>query len=493
MRISRVSISMGILLPLLAFSFLIHTPQSEAQMPVVRNGDSFASPFALVYEKVAPAVVRIDIEISSRRRNSSSDSDEQSPWEYFFDNPQQQRRSPSRTGMGAGIIVDREGYIVTNNHVIENATTITVRVNEHDEYDAEVVGQDPQTDLAVIRLKLDGELLPGENVAVLGDSDTLRPGDYAVAIGNPLGLERTITVGVISALNRYDLDNPIGARDMLYKDFIQTDAQINPGNSGGALADINGRVIGINNMYAADNAGIGFAIPINLAKKVMSQIISTGIVKRGFVGLSGIDISNEMQTTLQLSDSSGFQVDTVTGGFPADKAGIQLGDVIISLDGVRIRDYNDFRFKVAEHMPGDEITLQLMRDGELKTIQLILGDRDAYDLSLNALETNNWLGINVVDLSSQMAQDFQPEDFNNGVMIVGIDPGSPAARVGSHLAEGDVITEIDNRPIDNVADFLEMKQEYSSSRRSAPAILIYRQRISATGRITSMNVNVSTE
>ena len=492
MRNSGISIAMGMMPAILAFLLLFIPPSlSEAQLPVLRDGLSYESPFAVVYEKVAPAVVRIDIQIE-RRRRTSSEQTPQSPRDFFLDNPQQFQRRP-RSGMGSGIIVDREGHIITNNHVIENATTITVRVNEQDEYDAEVVGRDPDTDLAVIRLKLEGELLPLENVAELGNSDSLRPGDYAVAIGNPLGLERTITVGVISALNRYDLENPIGASGLQYKDFIQTDAQINPGNSGGALADIDGRVIGINNMYAAENAGIGFAIPINLARKVMRQIIDTGIVKRGFVGLNGSDIDREDRRTLDLPGSTGFMVDNVEKGYPAENAGLLTGDIVISVNGINIRSYNDWLFKIADHMPGDVITIEFIRDGEMKAVQLTLEDRDTYFLALEELDSNSWRGINVVDLDSPLARNFQVEGFRRGVLIVSIDPGSPAAEEGSRLSEGDVIIEINGQSIDNVADFLAVKEEISDSELAERVILIYRQRLMTSGRISGGNVTINAE
>ena len=265
------------------------TPVFSA-LPVTDDNES---PFTKVYEKVAPSVVLIEVESEAPKSQRMPNG----PWERFFNLPNPQEQAPQpRQGMGSGVIINREGYIVTNNHVIEGADKITVKIDSNEQYNAEVIGRDPQTDLAVVKLNLDGKLLPQERVAELGDSDKLKPGDYAIAIGNPIGFERTITVGVISGLGRHNL--PVyGASSLLYQDFIQTDAQINPGNSGGALVDINGQVIGINNMYTARYAAIGFAIPINLVKGVIDRLIESGEVKRGFVGIRG-SIGDEAKEVL---------------------------------------------------------------------------------------------------------------------------------------------------------------------------------------------------
>jgi len=284
--VAKPSIRYG-MFPLIFVFFVLSILPLNAEMPVIKSGDKLESPFVKVYEKVAPSVVRVNVkaEVSGNRQRILI------PWQFLPEKTPQKRRVE---GMGSGVIVNREGYILTNNHVIAGSDEIEVKVNEDETYEAEVVGKDPETDLAVIKMKLDGKLLPADYVAELGDSDTIKPGDYAIAIGNPIELDRSITVGVVSALGRYNL-RPVGARELRFKNFIQTDAQINPGNSGGALADINGTVIGINNIYSAEFAGIGFAIPINLARKVMNQLIANGEVTRGFVGIDGRDIDPDTQ------------------------------------------------------------------------------------------------------------------------------------------------------------------------------------------------------
>lgn len=446
-----------------------------AALPLTENNES---PFRKVYEKVAPSVVLIEVE------SETSDNQDMSFrfFERFFNNPipREQQRKP-RPGIGSGVIIDREGHIITNNHVIANADKITVRIDENEEYKAEVIGRDSQTDLAVIKLMLDGKLLPPERVAELGDSDTLKPGDYAIAIGNPVGLERTITVGVISALGRHGLQ-VMGAERLDFQDFIQTDAQINPGNSGGALADINGKVIGINNMYTARYAAIGFAIPINLVKNVANNLIEFGEVKRGFVGIKvppgeNSDITKEIQEAMGLASTDGVLILEIVAGSPAEKAGLEHGDVIITLDGDKIKNFHDFQLKIAEYKPEDTVKLGIIQDGKSKTITLTLADRDDYQKLASAGSTNTWRGINVVNLDSQMGRQYNLSGIETGVVIVKIDEGSPASE--ANLLEGDVIIEIEHRTINNVQNFDRLKNEYKDSNKT---ILIYRARKISSGR-----------
>ncbi|MBN1290332.1 MAG: trypsin-like peptidase domain-containing protein [Candidatus Latescibacteria bacterium] len=341
----------------------------SANLPVInRNGEN-TSPFALIYEKVAPTVVRIDV----KGEIPSSDQNQGDIRQFFNGIPQQQQNRPVE-GMGSGIIIDRKGYVITNNHVVDKAQKITVKVNEDETYDAEVVGTDPETDLAVIKLKLDGKLLPEEYVAELGDSDELKPGDYAIAIGNPIGLERTINVGVISAIGRYGF-NVMGTESPQFQNYIQTDAQINPGNSGGALVDINGKVIGINDMYTARYAGIGFAIPVNMAKGVSKQLIEHGEVKRGFVGIKPDIITSDIQEAMNLPEKDGVLIREVLPDTPAEKAGLKHGDVIVKLDGKKVKNFQDLLFRIAGHAPGEQIEISIFREGTEQTFKLKLAER----------------------------------------------------------------------------------------------------------------------
>jgi len=452
---------------------------ADAQLPVTTINEQIVSPFAKVYEKVSPSVVLIDVsgEFEHQERRGTT------PWPWLerrkSDTPNQPR---PYSGMGSGVIIDKDGHILTNNHVIESpdqgvAEKIIVTLSNDEKYEAELIGRDPQTDLAIIKLILDGDKLPNNYIAELGDSDTLQPGDYSIAIGNPLGLESTITVGVISAIHRSNtLMRPRGASQLLYMDFIQTDAQINPGNSGGALADINGRIIGINNMYTSGNAGIGFAIPINLATKISDELIASGEIKRGFVGLAGKDISRDIQESMDLPTRDGILVDMVTEDFPADKAGIEHGDIITHVDGKQIKNYNDFRFLIADYNPGDKVKLNYIRDGEKKKLTLTLADRDEYMETAGMGTTtpgkkDNWRGITVVNVGQADSEDFDVEGIENGVVVVSIEKDSPAE--DTSLEKGDVIIEINNKSVDNVKDFAAIKQKFQDSKKP---ILIYRVR-----------------
>ena len=468
--------NLGIML-VSAILILFFTAPGFAALPLTDNNES---PFTRIYEKVAPAVVMIEVEGEAPRRQDLIIN----PFERFFNSPipQQEREQRPLEGMGSGVIIDREGHIITNNHVVRDAVKITVTIDDNEEYKAKIVGRDPQTDLAVIKLELDGDLLPPERVAELGDSDTLKPGDYAIAIGNPVGLERTITVGVVSALGRHDL-TVMGAERLQFQDFIQTDAQINPGNSGGALVDINGKVIGINNMYTARYAAIGFAIPINLARNVVEKLIEYGEVKRGFVGIkhpadgSG-NITKDIQEAWELPGTDGVLVSEVISGSPAEKAGLEHGDVITTLDGAKVKDFNDFLLKIGNHSPGDTVKLGIIRDKKERTITLTLADRDDFRDVASVSGAHSWRGINVVDLDDRMTQKYNLSGLESGVVIISIDEKSPAAE--ANLSEGDVIIEIDHKPVKNVRNFDKIKNELKDSEKN---IVIYRARKISSGEI----------
>lgn len=468
---------------LLYFSFLLLLGNGTAlaELPVLGLSDSGQNPFAQVYEKLAPSIVRIDVkgEVAVQQRGSDN------PWEWFFQNPQQQQRQRPVEGMGSGVIIDREGHVLTNNHVIADATEIKVKVNEDESYDAEVVGTDPETDLAVIKLKLNGIKLPEHYIAELGDSDTLKPGDYAIAIGNPIGLERTINVGVISAIGRHGF-NVAGSQGPQFQNFIQTDAQINPGNSGGALADINGKVIGINDMYNAQYAGIGFAIPINLAKNISKQLIASGDVKRGFVGIKGGDITDEFKDALDLETKDGVMIHEVLKDTPAEEAGLEHGDIITTLEGTKIKNFQQFLFKVADYAPGTTIALDVIHEGKNKSVKLKLADRETIlaqnDSESPSAETQeesaSWRGLHVADVDNPMSKKFNLGSIKQGVVIVKIDEGSPAAE--TNLREGDVISEIGLTKITSLIDY---RKAINDRKNKEKTVLIYRHRAFTNGRV----------
>lgn len=476
-RSADVSYRLSGYLLVITFLILMSSVPASAQPPVIKQGDNFQSPFARVYEKVAPSVVRVDIKAEVTNN----------PWQFFFEDNTPQQRRPVE-GMGCGVIVDNEGHILTNNHVISGADKITVKVNENETYDAEVIGADPESDLAVIKLKLNSKKLPDSYVADLGDSDTLRPGDYAIAIGNPIGLERSINVGVISALGRHDF-SVMGGASPRFQDFIQTDAQINPGNSGGALADINGRIIGINDMYTYQYAGIGFAIPINLAKNVMGQLIAKGKVIRGFVGIQAYPdgISKEIQDALELPSREGVLIDNIVADSPAEKAGLEHGDVIVSLDGQKVKNFQDFLFRIAAHSPGESVSLEIVNNKKHKTISLTLTDRPTF-ATANEENGVEWRGIHVVDMSSSVQEKFNLGAIKNGVVVVKIDENSPAGN--TNLKVGDVIVEIEQMEVKNTDDFTRIKNKPELKEKT---VLIYKKRVYSNGEVSQGFVAVKSK
>jgi len=485
MRISSMNYLAGVVLVFVLSLLPLSSVSTCAELPVVHEDGKLGSPFARVFEKAAPTVVRIEVTGTVKRETGED------PW-YL----RQQKKRDVRPfqGMGSGVIVDRKGHILTNNHVIEKpdksaaAEEIRVILNDGEEYEAEVVGRDPESDLAVIRLKLGGKLLPPELVAELGDSDELKPGDYAIAIGNPLGLERTITVGVISALGRYKRIEPIGAERLSFKNFIQTDALINPGNSGGALLNIYGQVIGINDIYIVDS-GIGFAIPINLAKKIMKQLIEKGVVKRGALGVAIADLTRDIQKALDLPDREGVYIRDVLEGTPAEEAGLAKGDIIVSLNGEKMKNSNEFLLRVGDLPPGETISIGVLHDGGIKKLTLTLADRDEI---LQAGNVVNWRGIHVVDLDNTRARKFNLGNIKKGVVILKIDSGSPAE--DTTLQPGDVILEIENTPVDDLEDFERIKEEVAGDgKKSKQPILIYRMRRQSNGRLERGYVAVKGE
>ncbi|MCE5249694.1 trypsin-like peptidase domain-containing protein [bacterium] len=449
-----------------------------ALAPVIEQGKIIESPFTKIYEKVAPSIVRIDV----KAEITESQQDIPAPFRQFFGVPQQQQHELVQ-GMGSGVIIDRDGHVLTNHHVIDSAEKITVKLNENESYDAKVVGTDPETDIAVIQMELKGKKLPEEYVAELGNSDSVKPGDYAIAIGNPIGLERTINVGVVSAVGRHGF-NVAGSQSPQFQNYIQTDAQINPGNSGGALVDIDGKVIGINDMYTAQYAGIGFAIPVNLARNVMTQLIAKGEVKRGFVGIRPEEITKEIQEAMNLPGKEGVLIKEILPDTPAAKAGLKHGDVIVTLDGKKVKDFQSFLFEIGNHAPGDTVNLGYIRESKDRSVKLTLSERPAITLAQNGSAapgdngTLSWRGIHVVDIGSPAARDFNLGDVKYGVVVVKIDENSPA--VDSNLNVGDVIVEIDSKEIRSTKDFAGMKDNPVFKNKT---ILLYRERFYPDGQV----------
>jgi serine protease Do len=350
-------------------------------------------------------------------------------------------------GVGTGFIIDKEGFILTNNHVVEGADEIIVTLSDKTKYNAKVIGLDSKTDLALIKIEGAKNILP----AILGDSDKMEVGDWAVAIGNPFGLDNTVTAGIISAKFRRNLGTSS------YEDYIQTDAAINQGNSGGPLMNTNGEVIGINSVIysqSGGSVGIGFAIPINMAKDLLPQL-KKGKIVRGWLGVLIQGISQELQNKLGLKDNKGALVGDVTAGGPADKAGIETGDVIVSFDGKPITETDELPMMVAATPVGKKTKIEILRKGEKKTLDIKVGelkeDEDKTSVTKGGSENDQGqLGFNAGDITPEMVQQFNLTE-KTGVIILEVDNGSSAEEAG--LQAGDIVVEIDREKITNMIQF----------------------------------------
>lgn len=362
----------------------------------------------------------------------------------FFGIPEGQQEYKQQA-LGSGFIVRDDGYILTNNHVVENADSIKVTLPDKREFDAKVIGTDPKADVAVI--KIDGKDLP---VATLGDSAATAVGDWVLAVGTPYGLSQTVTAGIISAEGRAN----IGIVD--YEDFIQTDAAINPGNSGGPLVNIQGEVIGINTAIFSRSGGyqgIGFAIPINMAKGIMESLIEHGKVIRGWLGVTIQGITPDIAKGFNLTDTNGALVGDVTKDSPAAKAGIQRGDVIISLNGEAIDSPTTLKNLAAQLDVDKSVPVVVIRDGKEQTLQITIGEQPAElqaDSEHAQSEASALLGLHVQDLTDDIAKQLGYIG-DTGVIIAGVEAGSPAAEIG--LQRGDLIKEINRQPIESMDDY----------------------------------------
>jgi serine protease Do len=367
------------------------------------------------------------------------------PFHDFFERfyGGQGQRDFKQRSLGSGFIIDKEGYIVTNNHVIENADEITVVLQNEKEFKAEIIGRDAYTDIALIKIKSEVTLSP----AKLGDSDSLDVGQWVVAIGNPFGLAHTVTAGIVSAKGRIVGSGP-------YDDFIQTDASINPGNSGGPLINMNGEVIGINTMIIAGGQGIGFAIPINLAKGIINQLKESGDVTRGWLGVTIQDLKGEIAEYYGLKDKEGAMIVDVVPGDPADQAGILPKDIIISVNDKKINSSRDLTAMVANIGVGETAKIKVMRDGNEKLFKVKIGKRPDTIASSNPMEkkneNENEIGLRVSTLTPQMARQLNVDE-NSGVIVVQVLPDSKAEKAG--FLQGDVVIELNRKNIKNVNDF----------------------------------------
>jgi serine protease Do len=353
---------------------------------------------------------------------------------------------PPQQGLGSGVIVNGDGYILTNNHVVGNADEVEVTMPDGREHRATVIGTDPMTDLAVVRIKA-SDL----KAATLGDSDKLKVGEWIIAAGNPFGLNDTITAGIVSAKGRSNM------RIAEYEDFIQTDAAINPGNSGGPLVNLRGEVVGINTAIASRTGagnGVGFAIPINMAKSIMESLIRHGQVVRGWLGLSIQPLNEDLAKSFGYDSTKGALVGDVLANGPAEHAGLKRGDIVTRFSGTRIKDAGQFRTLVAETEPGSKAKIEVFRDGKTRTVTVAIGKRDQGTTVVRNDEKQdavNGLGMNVTNATSEALRDLGMSEDLRGVLITGVDQGGAAARAG--LQPGDLILDVQGALVTNVKEF----------------------------------------
>jgi Do/DeqQ family serine protease len=436
-----------------------------ADTPRFKGGDSTTS-YAPVVDAVAPAVVTVRVEKKASIVPTQFPEDDDL-FRFFgrqFQLPRQQRM-PHQSGLGSGVVTSPDGYILTNNHVIDGADQVRVELPDKRTFDAKVVGADPASDVAV--LKIDASNLPTVSI---GDSNQVRVGDVVLAIGNPLGVGQTVTMGIISAKGR-----ATGVGDGSYEDFLQTDAPINQGNSGGALVNVKGELVGINSQIVTPtggNIGLGFAIPSNMAREVMSQLKTDGHVQRGKLGVAVQSVNSDLAASLKLSSTNGALVSNVQSGSPAARAGIEQGDVITAINGEKVSDSNALRNRIAATKPGSTVDLEVVRNGKTQNLRATLaaleparerasrGDRDSDGPEFGPT------GMAVEPLTPQVARELGLSRQKEGVVVRDVDPDGIAASAG--LQPGDVISQVNGEAVKTPT---ELKAALASA-HDRPALLL---------------------
>jgi serine protease Do len=434
------------------------------ERPVSRDTAGRAS-FAPVIKKVSQAVVKVSVTLKAQKTGFGEGQDPNDLMRRFFGEQaqpgdgRQSRRGfsvPREQGVGSGVIVTKDGYILTNNHVVENADEVKVAMQDGREFTAKVIGRDPKSDVAVI--KIEAKELP---VVTMADSEKVEVGDIVLAIGNPFGIGQTVTTGIVSAKDR-------GNMGLDYEDFIQTDAAINPGNSGGALVDADGRLIGINTAILSrtgGNQGIGFAIPVNMAKDVMQGLVKDGHVTRGYLGVSIQDLTPALAKEFQIKgNAAGALVGDVTEGSPAEKAGLKSGDLITEFNSHKVTDSRRLKLEVARTAPGASVPVKVLRDGSSKTlavqVKAVPGTEKIAKADAKDGDTGTLNGVGVADLDAKARERFKVPETVKGAIVTQVEPNSAAAEAG--LKPGDVILEINRKPVKDAGSAIQMTETASA-------------------------------
>jgi serine protease Do len=463
----RITAVVLVIFCVLAFGQPVLAQDSRSALQTLQDA------FVQVAQAVKPAVVNISTTQRPRqpegRRPPQVPPSFRGPFRDFFgedfferffgEQPQRERRS-----LGSGVIVDKRGYILTNNHVIEQADQIEVRLSDKRKFTAAVIGKDPKTDLAVIKIDAPGDL----PVAKLGESNKIRIGEWAIAIGNPFGLDQTVTVGVISAVGRSD----VGITT--YEDFIQTDASINPGNSGGPLVNLNGEVIGINTAIVATGQGIGFAIPITMAREIKDRLLTQGKVVRGWLGVGIQELTEELAPQFGVKPEEGVLVGNVMPGSPAERGGLKTGDIIQEFNGAKIANVRQLQREVAQTPVGSRARLKVLREKQPVEVTIVLGEQPAEVAAPpppgpSPAEAAERFGLTAQDLTPELREQLRLNS-TDGVMVSSVDEAGPAARNG--IRPGDLITEANREPVKNMRDLTRI---LGQMRRGANLLLLVRR------------------
>jgi serine protease Do len=422
--------------------------------PLARDARAGVS-YANVVKRVMPSVVKVEVTTAAKETSVDMPGMLNDPFfRQFFGNPfgggQRRIVTPPEHGLGSGVIVSKDGYILTNCHVVNDADKVKVALQDGREFTAKVIGKDTDSDVAVV--KIDAHDLPA---ITLADSSKIEVGDVVLAVGNPFGLGQTVTMGIISATGR-------AAMNLKYQDFIQTDAAINPGNSGGALVDTDGRLIGVNTAIfsrSGGNEGIGLAIPTDLARQVMVSLVKDGKVTRGYIGVSIQPLTDVLAKQFSLKSDQGALIDEVKPGGPAAKAGLKNGDVILEFDGKPIADARHLSLAVASVTPGEKVPMRIWRDGATKTVEVAVAElpgeaQQARNDSSPSDASDTLQGVAVSDLNAQVRQQFSIPSKIQGALVTQVDASSAAADAG--LKEGDVILEINRQPVKSADDAVRL-------------------------------------